>query len=91
MVPILSGILLGSRGEFLIHLRHCISIVYVTFMAITYSLLGILSRTRKKPSGSLASPFFNIFCCGIFFAMGFSMLGSFSIHPKVFKRVLISR
>ncbi len=85
MVPILSGILVGSRSGTNSSKALYISSVYVTFMAITYSLLGILvAILGRSLQVFLHHPFAIFFVAGIFFAMGFSMLGLFSISTPRF-------
>ena len=85
MVPILSGILVGSRSGANSSKALYISSVYVTFMAITYSLLGILvAILGRSLQVLLHHPFSIFFVAGIFFAMGFSMLGLFSISTPRF-------
>ena len=92
MVPILSGILVGSRTGANSSKALYISSVYVTFMAITYSLLGVLvAILGRSLQVLLHHPFSIFFVAGIFFAMGFSMLGLFSISTPRFLNDYVSK
>ena len=92
MVPILSGILVGSRTGANSSKALYISSVYVVFMAITYSLLGILvAILGRSLQVLLHHPFAIFFVAGIFFAMGFSMLGLFSISTPRFLNDYVSK
>ena len=92
MVPILSGILVGSRTGANSSKALYISSVYVIFMAITYSLLGILvAILGRSLQVLLHHPFAIFFVAGIFFAMGFSMLGLFSISTPRFLTDYVSK
>ena len=92
MVPILSGILVGSRTGANSSKALYISSVYVVFMAITYSLLGVLvAILGRSLQVLLHHPFAIFFVAGIFFAMGFSMLGLFSISTPRFLNDYVSK
>ena len=85
MLPILSGILVGSRSKANSSKALYISSVYVTFMAITYSLLGVLvAILGRSLQVFLHHPLAIFFVVGIFFVMGFSMLGLFSFSTPKF-------
>lgn len=92
MVPILSGILVGSRTGANSSKALYISSVYVISMATTYSLLGILvAILGRSLQVLLHHPFAIFFVAGIFFAMGFSMLGLFSISTPRFLNDYVSK
>jgi len=92
MVPILSGILVGSRTGANSSKALYISSVYVISMATTYSLLGILvAILGRSLQVLLHHPFAIFFVAGIFFAMGFSMLGFFSISTPRFLDDYVSK
>ena len=92
MVPILSGILVGSRSKGSSLGALYVSSVYVTFMAITYSLLGILvAILGRSLQVLLHHPLAIFFVSGIFLAMGFSMLGLFSFSTPKFLNDYVNR
>ena len=86
LIPILVGYI-GSQGEKKKLRSFLLSFFYVLGMAFIYSILGAIAALSGKLFGQVQNnPWLYLFVANIFFLMGLSMLGVFTLPVPVFAR-----
>lgn len=81
MIPILSGIIVGQKGEMTTRRALTMSIVFVLAMSVTYSMAGILAGYfGENLQILLQTPLALVLFSAIFVALAFSMFGFYDIQ-----------
>ncbi len=81
MIPILSGIIVGQKGEVTTRKALIMSIVFVLAMSVTYSIAGILAGYFGENLQVLfQTPWILVVFSLIFVALAFSMFGYYDIQ-----------
>ena len=81
MIPILSGIIVGQKGEVTTRKALIMSIVFVLAMSVTYSIAGILAGYFGENLQVLfQTPWVLVVFSLIFVALAFSMFGYYDIQ-----------
>ena len=81
MIPILSGIIVGQKGEVTTRKALIMSIVFVLAMSVTYSIAGILAGYFGENLQVLfQTPWVLMVFSAIFVALAFSMFGYYEIQ-----------
>ena len=81
MIPILSGIIVGQKGEVTTRKALIMSIVFVLAMSVTYSIAGVLAGYFGENLQVLfQTPWVLVVFSLIFVALAFSMFGYFDIQ-----------
>lgn len=81
MIPILSGIIVGQKGEVTTRKALIMSIVFVLAMSITYSMAGVLAGYFGENLQVLfQTPWVLMLFSAIFVALAFSMFGYYDIQ-----------
>ncbi|CAC9495897.1 Cytochrome c-type biogenesis protein DsbD, protein-disulfide reductase (EC [uncultured Gammaproteobacteria bacterium] len=81
MIPILSGIIVGQKGEITTRKALIMSIVFVLAMSVTYSMAGVLAGYFGENLQVLfQTPWVLMVFSAIFVALAFSMFGYYEIQ-----------
>ncbi len=81
MIPILSGIIIGQKGEMTTRKALTMSIVFVLAMSVTYSMAGVLAGYfGENLQVLLQTPVVLVAFSAIFVALAFSMFGFYDIQ-----------
>jgi len=81
MIPILSGIIVGQKGEVTTRKALIMSIVFVLAMSVTYSIAGVLAGYFGENLQVLfQTPWILVVFALIFVALAFSMFGYYEIQ-----------
>ena len=81
MIPILSGIIVGQKGEVTTRKALIMSIVFVLAMSVTYSVAGVLAGYFGENLQVLfQTPWVLVLFSLVFVALAFSMFGYFEIQ-----------
>ncbi|WXU00180.1 MAG: Thiol:disulfide interchange protein DsbD [Catillopecten margaritatus gill symbiont] len=81
MIPILSGIIVGQKGEMTTKRALTMSIVFVLAMSVTYSIAGVLAGYfGENLQVLLQAPAVLVTFSAIFVALAFSMFGYYDIQ-----------
>jgi len=81
MIPILSGIIVGHKGEVTTRKALIMSIVFVLAMSVTYSIAGVLAGYFGENLQALfQTPWILVVFSLIFVALAFSMFGYYEIQ-----------
>jgi len=81
MIPILSGIIVGQKGEVTTRKALIMSVVFVLAMSVTYSIAGVLAGYFGENLQVLfQTPWVLVVFSLIFVALAFSMFGYFEIQ-----------
>jgi len=81
MIPILSGIIVGQKGEVTTRKALIMSIVFVLAMSVTYSIAGVLAGYFGENLQVLfQTPWVLVVFSLVFVALAFSMFGYFEIQ-----------
>jgi thiol:disulfide interchange protein DsbD len=81
MIPILSGIIVGQKGEITTRKALIMSIVFVLAMSITYSIAGVLAGYFGENLQVLfQTPWVLVVFSLVFVALAFSMFGYYEIQ-----------
>ncbi len=81
MIPILSGIIVGQKGEVTTRKALIMSIVFVLAMSITYSVAGVLAgHFGENLQVLFQTPWVLVVFSLIFVALAFSMFGYYEIQ-----------
>ncbi|HBQ23847.1 MAG TPA: protein-disulfide reductase, partial [Gammaproteobacteria bacterium] len=81
MIPILSGIIVGHKGEVTTRKALVMSIVFVLAMSVTYSIAGVLAGYFGENLQVLfQTPWILVVFALIFVALAFSMFGYYEIQ-----------
>ncbi|MCH9645211.1 MAG: protein-disulfide reductase DsbD [Proteobacteria bacterium] len=81
MIPILSGIIVGQKGEITTRKALVMSIVFVLAMSVTYSIAGVLAGYFGENFQVLfQTPWVLVVFSLVFVALAFSMFGYFEIQ-----------
>lgn len=81
MIPILSGIIVGQKGEITTRKALIMSIVFVLAMSVTYSMAGVLAGYFGENLQVLfQTPWVLVAFSLVFVALAFSMFGYFEIQ-----------
>lgn len=81
MIPILSGIIVGQKGEMTTKRALIMSIVFVLAMSVTYSMAGVLAGYfGENLQILLQTPLVLVLFSAVFVALAFSMFGFYDIQ-----------
>ncbi|MDC9727068.1 MAG: protein-disulfide reductase DsbD [Candidatus Thioglobus sp.] len=81
MIPILSGIIVGQKGEITTRKALIMSIVFVLAMSVTYSIAGVLAGYFGENLQVLfQTPWVLVVFSLVFIALAFSMFGYYEIQ-----------
>ncbi|WP_053951371.1 protein-disulfide reductase DsbD [Candidatus Thioglobus autotrophicus] len=81
MIPILSGIIVGQKGEITTRKALIMSIVFVLAMSVTYSIAGVLAGYFGENLQVLfQTPWILVVFSLVFVALAFSMFGYYEIQ-----------
>ncbi len=92
LIPVTAG-LIGANAEASIFKRFALSFIYVSGIAVTYSLLGLFASLTGKIFGEVSSHPITYFIVGAAIILfGISMLDVFSIEmPNFFRLPLVKK
>ncbi len=81
MIPILSGIIVGQKGEVTTRKALIMSVVFVLAMSITYSIAGVLAgHFGENLQALFQTPWVLVVFSLVFVALAFSMFGCYEIQ-----------
>jgi thiol:disulfide interchange protein DsbD len=81
MVPILSGIIVGSGSQITAGRSFALSLSYVLGMALTYAIAGVASAAAGKEVQAMFQQWWIIAAfAGVFFVLALSMFGVFTLQ-----------